>query len=1134
MKKLSDTQAAGAKRGVLGPMGHWRKELSVMSLNTRGTRRALSFACSTVVVAAGASFFATPATAATASTTGLGLSGSTSITTLDFGNKISATLTQDATSGAGTGVLADNFEAATYAYHVTSALSSSASKLALVLDSYAAPTGSSPATGADGTDVTNAALIYGEATAASSVPANKWKSITTGNTATNYYLTDPVSQAHARDTHVTATQPGTYTFHFVDTGASLAGSDDDVTSNTITMTVLDAFAATVATTDDWAPVLAVNSTAVKLGAPVTATVPLSALSVSDARGTSSGVGTLASKLGALVGFGFKTADQSSDAARDLGYFLVTDSVAVNADPTVDSADADFVAGDVGWTGYATGIVANQTIATITNQGSVELSGNATAAGLTTMFRASTSSYGVDYTGTGLPTVTPLYTSANNSVGANSVSVTIPANTVLEATTVTAGAAIDQAGLGTFLKSSTPRALSTNPATAYATSGVTAWYWGPDEVAGSVSADTTSAVTLKTGTATATYSATVDTLTSNSYSVAGQTVYFTVAPGSAADSVSGSGGTLVSSVAATGTKIYSVTTNADGVATLTVTATGTSVGKTYTVKASLNGVDATASAGTTLVSTGNTTVTYADVAPSEIVDTSGAANLYPSVTKTSVTLSGKLVDQFGAVSQPGSASAQQATITVGGTAHFVPVTAGLFSYTYTPSSTPSAGSTTAVLLDYGALTQVPATIHWVSATATGGVTVTTPATGATAQTLADHTIPAGNTVSGYVTDVGGSALAYKLVTLSGSDGVYFSTNSSGSAGLAKTLEVGADASGMYSAYAFYTDAGTVTLTATADSKSGTSSVTTDESEDPYKVIIKDAMVVPGGSVVVNGEVKDAFGNMVPSAYVDLSLGSSALGTLSTSNPATNSGGVFSATFNTSDTSSEGTATITAKLRDTWNNAGSALMTANLTPHAGWATGGVTVPAGAYMDQASITVVKAQATTISGPASRVGSGMVTLTGKAIPGVVVEIYSRPAGSSSAFGWIDSVMSDESNGNWSASENITASTTFIAKTSTSTSGTTTVAVVSAKPTVKKATVTLKVTSLGKGKVKVNVNGAPNMKGTITVYVAGKKVKSFNSNAWGDGTLTVKASKGKKTVKVVFAPKGYTAGSASKVATFK
>jgi hypothetical protein len=28
MKKISDTQAAGSKRGVLGPMGHWRKELA--------------------------------------------------------------------------------------------------------------------------------------------------------------------------------------------------------------------------------------------------------------------------------------------------------------------------------------------------------------------------------------------------------------------------------------------------------------------------------------------------------------------------------------------------------------------------------------------------------------------------------------------------------------------------------------------------------------------------------------------------------------------------------------------------------------------------------------------------------------------------------------------------------------------------------------------------------------------------------------------------------------------------------------------------------------------------------------------------------------------------------------------------
>ncbi len=28
MKKISDTQASGAERGVLVPMGHWRKELA--------------------------------------------------------------------------------------------------------------------------------------------------------------------------------------------------------------------------------------------------------------------------------------------------------------------------------------------------------------------------------------------------------------------------------------------------------------------------------------------------------------------------------------------------------------------------------------------------------------------------------------------------------------------------------------------------------------------------------------------------------------------------------------------------------------------------------------------------------------------------------------------------------------------------------------------------------------------------------------------------------------------------------------------------------------------------------------------------------------------------------------------------
>jgi hypothetical protein len=1111
-----------------------------MNLKSKGARRTLAATCSTAVVLAGASFVAVPANAATAKTTGLGLSGSTTITTLDFGAKVGGTLNQSTSSAvAGTGTLAANFEAAAYAYHVTSTLSSTASKLALVLDSYTQPSGitSTVATGS-GTAVTNAQLAYAEVTAGSSTaPDDTWKGITTGNTATYYFLADPTTQAHAKDTYITATQPGTYTFHFVDTGASLAGTDDDISSNTITMTVLDGFKATTGgandTNDDWAPTMSLSSSALKLGAPLTATVPLSALSLTDARGSSLSVGILAKKLGALIGFGFKTSTQYGAAARDLGYSVVTDAVTTNGAATVTSATAAFVAGDTSMTAYTANAVggAATTIATYNSATSVDFAGNSTADGTSQVLEIRNgTSYGLDFASTTVPAWTPLYESANNTFGASSVSVTIPSNTIVDATTVTAGAGIDQAGLGTFLKSSSPTALSNTPTAAYTSNSVTAWEWGPTAITGTVKATSTSAVAVKTGTSTVDYVATV---TAPSSALSGQTVYFTIAPGSTTDSVSGTG-TLVSSNTTTGQKVYAVTTDSAGKATFTVTASATAATKSYTVKANLNGVAATASAGTTLISTGNTTVTYAGSKPTTVVDTTSGSGRYPTVGTTSVTLTGQIEDQFGAVSQPDSAYSQNVKVTVAGTDTYVTPSAGKFSYTYTPSTAPTAGSTTSTQYTYtdsGASININdggGLIHWVPATTAGTVTITAPADGAsTGQTAAvGSSAPSGVAVSGSVVDSSSTAIPYKLVTLSGSAGTMFSTSSTGSTGISSTLQVGADASGVFSAYVFYTTTGTAKVIATADSATATSTVTTTDAVDPYKVIVKSASTTPGGTVTISGEVRDAFGNPVPTEYVDLSIGSTGLGTLASSNPQTNSGGVFSTTFTAADSSTEGTATVTAKLRSTVNTAGAAIMTTNPTANSGWATAGVTVAHGEYMGQATLTVAKLQVTTID--SYTVSGGKVTLTGKAVPDVVVEVHAKLT-SGGALGWIDSVMSD-ANGNWTATETISAPMTYIAKTSTSTSSLLAVPFTPetpqtsslGKPVIKFVTATAK----GNGLVYIAVNGNGNQTTLIryfrwsgTKWVQFKAMKAAPNGARG---YTIKASKGKRTFRIAYTNPGY------------
>jgi hypothetical protein len=1077
-----------------------------MNLYSKGARRTLiAAACSTAVVAAGG-LAGGSALAASAQTSGLALSGSTSITTLDFGRKISATLAQSAAYTVGAGVLADNFEAATYAYHVTSTLSSTASKVALVLDSYTAPSTTSPATGSDGTDVTNAALTYAEATAASTVPDNKWKSITTNNTATNYFLTDPVSQAQVSDTHVSATQPGTYTFHFVDTGASLSGTDDDVVSSTITMTVLDAFAATGGTGDDWAPTVSVSSSALKLGAPLTSTVPLSALSVTDARGSSSGVGTLATKLGALVGFQFAGSTVASNI--DLGG--ITDSVTASTTVNATAAVAGgFTTGLNGYTITGTNIPASTTVTYVS--GTALTLSQASTGVVSTVYISSASPYHILGTTGALKS----YSSAHNTYSSSSVSVTVPANTIVDAATITAGAAIDQAGTGLFV-TGVPTALSTTPTTAYASSGATAWTWGPNAVVGSVKAITTSTVAVKTGTASATYAANVTAGTP----LAGQVVYFTVAPGSTSDSVSANG-TLVSSSSSTGQKVYSVTSDATGEADLTVTPSATSATKAYTIKANLNGVAATPSAGTTLISSGNTTATYAGSTPASVVDATHGADRYPSVGTASVTLAGELQDQFGAVAQPDSTLSQNVKVTVAGVDTYVTPVAGKFSYTYTPSPAPTAGSTTSTLFSYingGTITDGGGLIHWVPNTAAGTVTVTAPANGAsTGQTMAVGSSPAaGIAVAGTVVDAGSAAIPYKLVTLSGSDGALFSTSSTGSTGLTKTLQVGADSSGVFNGYVFYTKTGTALVTATSDTKSATSTVTTTDPIDPYKVIVKDAFTTPGGTATVSGTVTDAFGNPVPSANVNLSLGTTGLGTLASSTPLTNSGGVFSTTFTTADASSEGSATITAKLYTAVNSTVT-LQTANKTANIGWATGGVTIAHGEYMDQADLEVGKAQRTTISGPSSH-AAGRITLSGKAVPGVIVEIYAKPA-SGGGLDWIDSVESDATTGEWSATESISSSTTFVAKTSSSTSSQLTVLVSgsSAKAAIKFVTATAK----GNRLVYIAVNGNGDSSTLIRYFsLSGKKwtpFKSMHAASNGARGYTIKSSKGARTFRIAY-----------------
>lgn len=164
----------------------------------------------------------------------------------------------------------------------------------LSLDSYTAPTGAT-VTGVPSLQY----QLQGSGSATG--PTSGW--IGLANAGATGSVSAAISTPATNDVFLAATEPGTYTFHFVDDFGT-AGTGDDAISPTVTLTVRDAYAATTETVDDWAPAVSNNPTASAIGAPVTATVDLTGLSLVDTRNSSSGVGVLGSKIAALVGVGF--------------------------------------------------------------------------------------------------------------------------------------------------------------------------------------------------------------------------------------------------------------------------------------------------------------------------------------------------------------------------------------------------------------------------------------------------------------------------------------------------------------------------------------------------------------------------------------------------------------------------------------------------------------------------------------------------------------------------------------------------------------------------------------------------------------------------------------------------------------
>jgi hypothetical protein len=636
-------------------------------------------------------------------------------------------------------------------------------------------------------------------------------------------------------------------------------------------------------------------------------------------------------------------------------------------------------------------------------------------------------------------------------------------------------------------------------------------------------ETAGAVKVKSGQGVVTYTATATDAGSDP--VDGAVVYFTLA------------GTDVESLTTNGTAVagqedvYTATTNSDGIASLAVTSSATEAADTYTVDADTNNAN---------VVNDPLTVTYEDATVTTVESLNTAAELAPEASAGSVTLKGKLVDQFAGTYQPSSSQVQQVGIEVpdGTNVAFVTPTSGTFTYTYTPATAPTAGTSLSYDFQYSNLNDANSfaagTINWASSTAAAAITFTTPNTDATGVKLANHldAAPAQLTgsddfgdadaeVTGIVRDSSGTALPHKRVTLTGSDGVWFSDATTG-ADLQETIDVVSDSSGQFDgAFAIFTKSGDATITATAGTAIKDVTVTTADpvAASAFKVIAIDAAGTPGSTLVVTGKLTDFFGNGVPNKQINLSTGSSTVGSLSDTSPDTNSEGVWSTTF-ISGANQSGDVTLTATIAgqteneepvDFWTDADGPGLT-GLPEH------------GEYTDQATIKIEE-EIVTLEATAVVVGGGKAFLSGMTRPNANVDIYIKPLGQAT-FALFDVVKAD-AEGEFGTSKNIVRSTLWLAKVGDLSS---TVELTSVQ-----SKVTIGTRALGNGRVVVAADGAPNAKATLRFYQVAadgkiKLIRSVGASAKGYGSFIWKTTPGAKKIRVYYQAPGTRRGQAEKI----
>ncbi|GAA3607843.1 hypothetical protein GCM10022223_24810 [Kineosporia mesophila] len=941
----------------------------------------------------------------------------------------------------------------------------------------------------------------------STVPASGYYKVTVGSTTTANITTytasalaSALNTAFASGTDITVTGSGTSGSPFVVTfGGALSGTNEpQMTVDTTTGTLEDS-----------------GSTA------VTATVGTTTNGSSSGSGTTATTGTIANTdylyvTGDVPGAykfrifqdtnGNSVYDSPDERSTALVTLNVYDTSAATAD-TSDDVDAVVTATSPSSAGDAISseITYSKSLSLADARGSGVATGLAGRLGALTWID-------VNSTAAGVSTATnqqPVYSTSTNKLTYAVGTPTGAGNIVLK----TDLAATSGAASYTGAAPKTITVTSNNVATI--TSGVT--------VADGSVKRTANNVAVKAGTGAVEYTATALDSSGTPVPVANAKVTFTLTASAANIAKLSADGTAGATT--TTTKSYTATTDAKGVAKLKVTSTDTTSAVSYTVDTTSNG-----HSGTQL------STAYATATPARIVTTSTTSDLTPTVGTTSVVLKGTVQDQFGGAFSPSSGDPQQVTVQIpdGTQVGFAPLgSAGTFSYTYTPptSPAPAVGDTTTFDFVYGTVPDVDSeggTIRWASAAAASKITLTAPLDGAKDVVIQDNTTPVpaqvaafGNTtgaIAGTVYGADNAVLAYKSVKLGGGNGVLFSTSATPDADhpLVATIDAVTDASGVLGGvYVYFTKAGDHEITATSGTitAKSTVSVAAQAATQGYNVTVDDINGTPGSTLIVTGKVTDLFGNAVPGAVVSLSTGTSTVGALGSSTLTTNAAGVFSTTFVTGSNSS-GKVDLTAEIIN--NPAGTP------TANAAYKAAGLVIADGKDTAAGVINVAKAELTLSSSArvTATATGGVAKLSGTSAPNTTVDIYGRASGSLS-YTLMDSATTDDK-GEWGISIRVMKSTFFLAKANGLSSGATQTQVWSS--------VSVSAKALGKGKVKLTANGDPNAKATLSFYrsIAGADplLKQIVSNSTGTGSVTVSLPKGSRSVYVTYKAAGTGLGT--------